>query len=143
VAGMCPLSQAGVYASLTAQLTTHRQADPETGVTVLTPSSELWMEMYKTLYSGRKFQAMMGSGIKVTVSSSGQISATTDGGLNPPITMAAIYHLTPHWSVIVGLRTTRIDPTPEALARNPGAKGWWNAQPAVGFMWTPPAGTVQ
>jgi hypothetical protein len=120
-AGLLPVSK-GFWFAVTALVSPEHLNDPNTGTRVMSLTSTLYAEGYKSLYTGHKFSAWIGSGLRVNISNSGQVQSLNGStGLNPPISTMVRYAISSKWSVDVGTRTTYISPPNGSTA-----KGWWD-----------------
>jgi len=125
-AGLLPVSK-GFWFSVTAIVTTEH-LNSATGNRVIAPSSDIWVEGYKSLYTGKKVSLWIGSGLRVNVSASGAVSSLSGStGLNPPISTVVRYAFSSRWALLVGTRTTFISPPSGSTA-----KGYWDFAPAIG-----------
>ena len=133
LAGLLPISNV-LYFSLTALVTTQHLNDPSTGIRVIAPSSDLWVEVYGAVYQGKKFSMWMGSGLRVNISSTGAVSSLSGAiGLNPPISTMARYAFSSKWAVLIGTRTTFMSPPNGSTA-----KGYWDFSPMCGVSYSLP-----
>lgn len=127
-AGLLPVTT-GVWFAVTALVAPEHLNDPNTGMRVMSLTSTLYAEVYKSLYTGAKFSAWIGSGLRVNISSSGQVQSLSGStGLNPPISTMARYAISSKWSVDVGTRTTYIPPPIGSTA-----KAWWDFAVTAGI----------
>ena len=110
---------AGVYSVTSVDLTLTTQVDPTTGRKFYAAHPSLRTGIHKTLYTGGKFQILLG----------GDTDVTGGQGLPLSVTVTPAYRINSHFGILLPLRARSLKMSDSTQA--------WTVIPQVIFVWMP------